>query len=134
MEETDEAEHEGRNLADRRCAFGRGYESYPACERRAQHAAAVHREGGNEVKECKKRFNAASRSTIGICMSSMPIAAPARGFACANAISVPAMTTFTAGPAIDEEFLPRLLRNALELRDAAAVTSHTVLARRKPAR
>src|SRR5262245_66030793 len=52
------------------------------------------------LKSARKRFSAASRSTIGICMSSMPIAALARGFACAKAISAPAMTTFTAGPAI----------------------------------
>jgi hypothetical protein len=46
LEETDEVEHEGHELAYRRCAFDRVHESCPASRRCTQANAVVYREGG----------------------------------------------------------------------------------------
>ena len=119
MKEADEAEHEGRELPDRRSAFGGAHESDAARERCTQHTATIHREGGNEIEERKEEI----QRSQAIHHRDLHVIDAHRG-ACTG-VRVGESDQCTGDDHVhygtgdrNEEFLPRLLRNALELRDA----------------
>jgi hypothetical protein len=107
-------------LADRSSSFGRAHKPHPACESRAQHAAAVHREGRNEVEERQKEVQRGKP----IYHCHLHVVDTDRG-ACAQVCM--GKNNQRAGDDHvhsrpgdrDEEFLPWIFRNTLKLRDAS---------------